>query len=259
MRDERAQQWGSVLTHEDFVERWQMIPEAFVLHAIHRSQVEYVASLIKGSRAKGKYQQAEYQGRFKATRAGFVESPSPKLRLRFPNDVVSRYQRERLAFREAIGVDALISESESLVRARANHVIGALATDSDAMSKMRRALHRVRAPVLDQAYPGWDSSLTWQIDSVRRDDDAVCIDGWAFSPETKLDAEFAIQSSGRDRLIPVSPSRTPRPDVAQVFPNAPLDCGFRIEVPAGILDPVDGSSLMVRATGTSLWDSRPLA
>lgn len=156
IRDERAQQWGSFLAAEDHQLRTSTIPEAFLLHAIYRSEVEYVASLIKASGAKGRHQTAEFLGRYKAGRGGYRRGPGPVLRVLFPVEAFAQYEQERQRFRAALGADALVAESEQLVRRRAQMVISEAAEDPEVMRYLRGPLRGVSAPELDRIYPDRD-------------------------------------------------------------------------------------------------------
>jgi hypothetical protein len=159
IRDERAQQWGSLLAPEDHQERVSTIPEAFLLHAIYRSEVEYVASLVKASGAKGRHQAAEYMGRYKSGRGGYRAGSAPILRVVFPADAFSRYERARKRFRTSVGADHLVAESEQLVRSRAATVIREAVDDPEVMRHLRGPLRGVTAPELDHTYPGWDGRV----------------------------------------------------------------------------------------------------
>ena len=87
MVDRRAQGHGSLVTEQFLVQHWADLPEALVLHAINRSQHEYVASLTKGLR------QAGSDLALRVDRFGFVPTEAPVLSLSPKPRSLSAYRR----------------------------------------------------------------------------------------------------------------------------------------------------------------------
>ena len=246
--DERGQQWGSVVPPEHLVQSWDELPRAFVLHAVHRSQVEYVASLAKGLRQTG----ADHD--LKTNRRGYVPGGAPPLRFEPPADALAAYRTARAAFHAAVGVGPLVRAAEQQVLARADALLARAVEDEQVMARLRGPLHGVEAPALDARHPGWDAHLEWYVDGVALDGGVLRVDGWAYGTGA-TGIELALRGGGHE--LPLAHAAVARPDVAGVRPGAPEDCGFRVEAAVGDVD-LHEAVLVARVAGSRFWDARPL-
>jgi hypothetical protein len=247
LRDERAQQWGSLVPPDWLAERADALPEAFVLHAVHRSPVEYLGSLARGLRQTGS------EIAVKANRPGFLPSPAP--RVAFPDlpGPLAEHARDLAAFRERVGADAAVEASRRALVGRGEALVVAAAADVGVLQQLRAPARGLALPALDRAHPGWDRRLPWCVDAVAPTADGLRVTGWAYD-ERGRPLELAVRpSAGRDAR-PVAATWLPRPDVATTHPGAPLACGFAVEVP----DPPEDPVLRVRPVGAALWDEWPL-
>lgn len=249
---EEGQQWGSFVPDDHFASTRDHLPEAFVLHAVHRSQTEYVGSLRKPQRT------STTDSRYRTNRRGFLARGGPVLPVRLPEPALARYLRARERFRAEVGVDALVDEATAFTSHRASSVIQDVVADPTLMERVRGVLHRVSAPALDQRYPGWDYHLEWCVDAVRPTEAGAEVTGWAFSATSGHDLEFGFRDAAGALWHAGPVDRSPRRDVVHVHPEAPPDSGFRVEVPRGLS--VDaGTLLLARPTGSTVWSSLPLS
>ena len=247
--DDREQQWGSFVPREYLHERRDSLPAAFVMHAIHRSETEYVASLAKGLRQVG----ADL--RFKPNRGGYVPSDAPRLKFSPGLPQLRSYRQARSHFHDELGVGSLIRESERQTVERADALVAMAAADASVMTELRSQLHGVSSDILDHRYPGWDSPIVWWVDAVEVVEGRIWVTGWAFNVDG-ADVEFAVRDGSGEEWLNLPCESVPRPDVALVHPGAPLDCGFRIEVPAGVKGSLGEAVLMARVRGGYFWDVR---
>lgn len=132
--DRRAQVGGSLLPEEHLVERWSTLPEAFVLHAVHRSPVEYVASLTKGLRQMGLGDEV------KTNRRGYVTTEAPVLDLTLPVAARRGYEARRGEFRGGLDIDRLVRGAQRKAVARAEGLLAAVAADEALAGQLRGPL-----------------------------------------------------------------------------------------------------------------------
>lgn len=253
LEDEAAQQWGSFVPPDHVPSASDELPEAFVLHAIHRSETEYVGSLTKVIR------RSPSDSTYRTNRRGFLPRSGPARGLDLPAPEVAAYLDALADHRVAAGVDDLVHEAEDDVRHRAESVLEAAAADRAVMERLRGALRGLSVPALDRRYPGWDRQLEWHADAAgRAGDGSVRVVGWAFSPGAG-DVELALRDEAGREWPAESVVRTPRPDVAAAHPGAPLDCGFEARWPPEAAADPSAVSLLARPAGGSVWSVRPLS
>ena len=252
LEDQEQQQWGSFVPAEPFAPMRATLPEAFVLHTVNRSQTEYLASLVKPQRTAA----TDPDFAFRTNRRGFVALDGPVLGVHLPEDQRASYLRDRALFRARAGVDGLVEQAEASATDRAASVVEQAAADPALLERLRGVLYGVRSPVLDQRHPGWDDHLESWVDAVAQEDGVVSITGWAFSGAGR-ELELGLRDPSGAWWPPRSVTWSPRPDVVAVHPGAPLECGFRAELPAA---PAlgDGAALVARPAGTAVWWSTPL-
>jgi len=251
--DIRAQGGGSFVTEDHRVAHWGELPEAFVLHAVNRSQREYVASLLKGLRQAGE------DTEFKINRFGFQPSEAPTLTLRPGSAALRSYWQARRSFLAEVGTDGLTRRAQERALDRAAGLLERLRGDAGLMTLLGGALRGISEPTLDAAHPGWDARVRWWVDAVEARVDRTTVVGWAFSVPVGTSLAFALRDgSGRDWMDLVVRT-TSRPEVRAEHGEAPLECGFEIDVPAELADEVSALQLRVQARGASTWESIRLA
>lgn len=268
--DEEAQQWGSFVPREWLAARSHAVPSAFVVHAMHRSPVEYVSSLARGRRQTGR------QMPVKNNRHGFAASDAPRLAFSGEPAAVEDYLARRRAFLDRVGADALVDRARAQARERADDLIARAATDPVLLQQLRKPLRHVELPVLEAAHPGWDTPLHWRLDRtegvvavaeprglgrlVRRAVDQqprpTQVIGWAFD-ETGAQVEFAIRDGAGRVWEDVEVERVERPDVVAVLPGAPERAGFVLHLPERARK-LEDAGVLARSSGSRVWEEWPL-
>jgi len=251
MVDERRQVWGSRVEPEYLAEHADELPEAFVLHAMNRSDREYLAKLADGFRQSGE------DLAFKPNRRGYLPTPSPVLRLP-ASRAWKRLQKDREGFRQRVAVDQPVHRSRKLLMARSDDLVQKLLDDADLLFGLRRALRGISAPEIDRCYPGWqDGIIEWKVDGVDVREDIAHVYGWAFTARSHDGIEFALLGDG-GIVREVGVTWFDRPDVGRVLADAPARCGFDVEVPSELKGELPSLALALRIRGTSTWERRSL-
>lgn len=251
MVDERAQQWGSLITQDHLIQRHAQVPEAFVLHMMHRSSQEYVACLGQGLRQTGQ------NLNLKSNRSGFVPRATPMLDLSPHPEAITAYRAARDRFRVAVDVDRLTLACQQQRISTAESLIDAATVDFVTMGQLKNALRGVVEPRLDHAYPGWDTPLKWHIDSTERRGESLLVAGWAVGVDQDAEIEFALEDAAGQNWPAPPAMAMARPDVVDILPGAPVECGFLMEVPVG--QRCSFPRLKARQAGHTFWDVRQLA
>ncbi|MEI2713040.1 MAG: glycosyltransferase family 2 protein [Nocardioides sp.] len=254
-REDGARQLGwSVVSSAWLASNSAAVPEAFVLHAAHRSQEEYVSGLAKGLRQTGR------DISFKNTRGGFSPSVQPRLTWEVDARDSARY-RERLdEFRRNADVNELTTAAELQSTRRYEAAMHRLRTEPDFLRAHVEALHGICDEGLDRAFPGWDVALNSWVDSAAIVGDRLEVTGWAFRDDRQGGIEFAIEAGPIETgqgvaLAPLSCVSQSRPEVGNLFKGAPDECGFRLEFPALAAPLV----LLMRLEGRTHWRRTPLS
>jgi hypothetical protein len=251
MTDERAQQWGSLVPPDYWTSHWHSLPEAFVVHALHRSATEYVARLADGDRQTGTDRS------YKTNRHGYVAGPAPLLSFDPDGAAVQAYHAARERFHGELGVEQRIRHAESLHLPKARLVMAEVAKDGELMGQLRVALRGVPAPELDELYPGWDATVEWWVDGTQQRLGRTWVVGWGYTvPATPL--EFALRDKNGQLWTALDATVTARPEVRSERGDAPVECGFEFAIPWSLEGLHQDAEVLIRPHGATFWDARPL-
>lgn len=134
--DVKSQVHGSMVTNAHWQEHWNELPEAFVFHAINKSETEYLATIAKGQRQSGRDLE------FKTNRKGYLQSRSPVLTFAPPARAHRSYLRQRDAFlrQSQPQLDRMIRRSERLLLNRSEGLRSRLHDDADLRAGLALAL-----------------------------------------------------------------------------------------------------------------------
>lgn len=246
--DEVAQHYGSFVTDEHLAVHGGHLPEALVLHALNRSATEYVASLRKAHR------RSEQDSPFRTNRDGYLPTRARRLALPVAEEARAAYEASRARFREETGTVGLVAEAQEWIRDRADGVILEAAQDPLVLERLRRSLRGVRASQLDARCSGWEHGTEWWVSRCTWDGTFVAVEGWAFSHVPGEEMEFGLRGGDGRFHAPLLVERSPRPDVAELHPDAPADCGYRVVLPPELTgDP--RVQVLTRPVGASGWTS----
>lgn len=114
--DAKSQVHGSMVTTDHWHSHWDELPEAFIFHAINRSEIEYLAAIAKGKRQSG--QDLE----FKSNRKGYLPTQAPVLTFKPPSRALRSYLRQRRSFHRQMKLVQPIATSQSMLLDRAEEL-----------------------------------------------------------------------------------------------------------------------------------------
>jgi hypothetical protein len=137
LEDRVAQRRGAFVTDDFLRSHWDRLPEAFVLHAINRSTLEYVAAQAQGTRETGQVVTV------KGGRIGFVPTAAPVLAVSLPRRAHKGYQRARRRFRKRVAVDQAVVRAQRLVAERARRLLAEADDDAALAAELVPFLHGV--------------------------------------------------------------------------------------------------------------------
>ena len=248
MVDQKQQRGGSCVPLSMVQQEGSHLPEAFILHAINRSEPEYVARLAVGLR------QTKKALRVKTNRRGYLPTDSPVNSFSPDGRAFRRYEGSRRRFHRRLGIAPLVTKSRAATLARGQELMAAMVTSPETMGELRYAMRGVHAPELDHAYSGWNSpTIHRHVDRIEEREGAMHVWGWAFTvPSVSL--EFALMSPGEGEWLTLRATRGDRPDVQAVHADAPIDCGFDVEIPRALAARLTTVDLGIRAVGAAFWD-----
>lgn len=227
--------------------RWDAVPEAFVLHAINRSEIEYVASLRRA------WRRSPEDPAYRANRDGFGIRARPILELELPSDAVNDYQRARREFEAGLGVGTVLGAAREATLERADLVIRDVLDDEETRQLLQHALRGVSDPRLSLEASARDYRIEWYVDDLAVGDTQLTVTGWVFSDVLGRDIELALRDAAGHQLDVNSLEKFERPDVGAVFRGAPLNCGIRAVFDLdGRFDPAS-ATLTARPVGSQTW------
>lgn len=251
LSDKRGQQWGSFVDEATYLAQWAEVPEAFVLHAIHRSQLEYVASMRKVIR------RSPDESVYRTNRLGFGARARPVLVPALPQHRVAAYLAARDAFETRVGIAAELAAAREAMSQRCEQAIDDAVRDPALMERLRVALTGVDDPRLGEGSSDWDYRLEWHVDQTEYDDTALTLSGWVFSDVLNRDLELGVRDM-RGAVVPAAEvAWGERPDVAAALRGAPIRCGFRAVFPTGPAFDAGTAELIARPVGAAAWSSAP--
>lgn len=139
--DAALQAEGSKISPEQIQGFKADLPAAFILHRLHRSQLEYVAILAKG------LGQAGSDVVLKNNRDGYIATTGARLRFDVGPSAFEAYEASRVAFRSAARVDEHVFSSEVFAAISALGVIELVRSgtvDRDLAEKVMRGVDEER-------------------------------------------------------------------------------------------------------------------
>jgi hypothetical protein len=178
------------------------------------------------------------------------------LALHLPPDRLADYLAARSAFEAEFCADAdaaaALQDARTRTLQRADTVVAEALADPVLMTRLRGALRGVEDARLDREYPGWDVHLEGYVDGWSRDGARVATWGWVFAAGADVDIELGVGDPAGHVVVADDVEWVDRPEVGQVFGQAPLRCGFSLTL---TLDGAvgDDARVVARPVGTSLW------
>jgi hypothetical protein len=191
--------------------------EAFILHAMHRTETEYLARL-GGGRVDPKL------GAIKSNRLGFLTT-SYDMMLGISGETQVQYRQRYKEFLKVCAISTNDYDFEGEVKSRHKDALRLISSEgAENFHLQLRGLQSLK----DELGLGTSVFLKHSIDvSEVGEDGVVTISGWAYDWLGHQKLDFVI-STPEGLVLAIDRRAVSRPDVLKAFPDAPSDCGFLI-------------------------------
>lgn len=194
--------------------------KAFVVHRLYRSEVEYLAVLVRGnpdSKTRG-------PADFKLNRHGYNFNQGPSAVASFPIHEVAKYHAGLEAILKSEDLFTGISIARETVLDRYRECLKlAVSIEYSNNRLVQQLFHGCTVEPLARMFTE-PRKTDYSLDVVRADNGVLIISGWAFSKWARSELRFGVQ--GANKLDGLSWRRSERPDVSRVKPWIPVNSGF---------------------------------
>lgn len=203
------------------------LPDHFIFHAAYRSENEYISRLLRGRGHANDFRI------IKVNRAGYLPEPNSKtMDWEIEDESRREYLENYLSFIEECSVGGFLHQTD-YVNSEVEKFIDLICENKELIAQHYIQLRGINFQAISSNF-GVTDTIKFAIDLVQRTSgNGVKIVGWCYDWfYRKLDIEAHIKVSGT-KLTNISLVRHKRPDVLKVYRDAPLECGFTLNVPAG--------------------------
>ncbi|SER59983.1 Glycosyl transferase family 2 [Pseudomonas sp. NFACC02] len=196
--------------------------DAFIIHRLYRSEVEYLAALVRGnpdSKTRG-------PSDFKLNRHGYNFYQGPVVHLSFADEEVKNYKSSL----DGMFADGRISDEINIAR---KTVLDRYQRCLDLAVDIEYSNNRL----IQQLFQGCTvqplakmvsepQTIDYSVDVVRLDNGLITISGWAYSKWAYSEMRFGVQGASSSEKLHWT--RSDRPDVSRAKPWVPLRAGFDV-------------------------------
>jgi len=225
LETEKDQHSRSKVSLERFNSTRDILESSFILHLVHKSQREYLASLLRGR------QHVNNDHIFKNNRWGYLQIPNQGISFTIGTKKIEEYnQGFELFIQESRIFDELV-KAQHFVTRKFNSAILILTSDITLVDKYSEQLKGLNLREASPNLPIINHTLNNIEKVVLTEHNTVRIYGWAFYPFSKEPISVEIifpDPEGAD--IKKTIKITERPDVLESYPYATLNCGFALEI-----------------------------
>ena len=217
----------SVISKTQMAQYGDNLDRAFVLHRAHRSETEYLASLLRNRPYRGRTHE---DVPLKTNRNGFVQTRENRLDFTPPTDALAEYSKAREELLARLPA-RLIREAKQSAMRRAAQLIRMLTEQPVLLKEYAYLFEGVsREPICSTIEAINREHVHGHIDEVSRERDQIHVRGWFYQHQAPLPTEL-FQLNGQ---APTAISVEPRPDVCNAHAAAPVDCGVVLHFAAPI-------------------------
>ena len=198
------------------------VDRAFLIHRAHRSETEYLASLLRNRPYRGRTHE---DIPLKANRTGFVQTAENIVTFTPPADALADYQQARAQLLARLPAGLLTKAKQSAME-RAARLMQMLAEDPDLLRDYAFLFEGVqREQIRSQVAAVQRERVYGQVDEVTHDGTRLHVRGWFY--------RRGISVSETDIRLGQQPAtgvtREARPDVRHAHASAPLECGVQLQ------------------------------
>lgn len=197
------------------------LQDAFIIHRMYRSEIEYVACLYRGNPNSNE----SIGSVFKDNRHGFKTHSDNVITIDFSPTRFQDYTGQFDRFVDECALADEIQKARDFVRFRSNeaipHIRDLVKRDADLAKQL---FNGCRSPFIKEIFSLVSENPKFKIDSTKVTDDCVESLGWAFMPQALTPIRFAMG----DDLRTVPHVVIPRPDIPRIHASATENCGFKL-------------------------------
>lgn len=199
------------------------IDDSFILHLIHKSQVEYLASLTRGR------SHANDSNIFKTNRFGYLPKPEETyIKFFIQEEKIQKYDKNFQEFIKKNNISSHLKTAQSFIYSRFHEALDKLSSNPSLLDLYKKQLKGLKIKDLNN-YHTRSSTAKYHIDVIKLTNNTIDILGWAFDPFSREPMTLEVTlNTAEEKNVTISKKN--RPDVTSAYPDANLDCGFKIEI-----------------------------
>ncbi|WP_349616769.1 glycosyltransferase family 2 protein [Azotobacter salinestris] len=206
-----------------FEETSTQIDESFILHLIHKSQAEYLASLTRGR------SHANDNNIFKTNRFGYLPKPeNTYINFLVQEEKIQKHEKNFQEFIRQNDISSHLKTAQLFVYSKFHEALDKLSNNPSLLDQYKQQLQGLKIKDLSN-YRIKSNTATYYIDIIKLTGNTIDILGWVFDPFSRdpITLEVTLNTKEEKSIII---SKKNRPDVINIYPDANLDCGFKIEI-----------------------------
>lgn len=205
------------------IEKPTTVPDAFIIHRMYRSEVEYLACLYRGNPNS----KESVGSLYKDNRHGFKTFASDALSLAFPCPQARIYKQQLASFIKTCNLSELNIVAQKCVFDRSTHAISSAAQlMRESPSIATKIFSGCQSQPLINLINGSLRTFNYRVDSIRQEPDSCTLVGWAFDELAKT--LYRVIPSEEFRIL--DSEFIARPDVHKIYPMAHIECGFKLRI-----------------------------
>jgi hypothetical protein len=196
--------------------------DAFIIHRLYRSELEYLAALVRGnpdSKTRG-------PADFKLNRHGYNFYQGPVVHLSFSDEEVRNYKRLLAGMLVGGQISDEVNVARTTVLERYQRCLD-LAVDIEYSNNrliQQLFLGCTVQPLVEMVSE--QQTIDYSVDIVRLNNGLITISGWAYSKRAYSEMRFGVQAASFSGKLHWA--RSDRPDVSRAKPWVPLKAGFDV-------------------------------
>jgi hypothetical protein len=196
--------------------------DAFILHQINRSSIEYISSLLRGRGHKND------DNIFKANRTGYLADldSGPGIPFKIDALLLERYDSGFEDFLQNTGIRTLLSEARRFIFERFYSAVALIRANPDLLSRYREQLKGVKInDLISDSLKIESVFLSVDVLLLTEHNRSIQVEGWTFDALSCTKPEIAVLYNG-SADIHIHIDHVHRTDVLELYPDADSDAGF---------------------------------
>ncbi|KPY85498.1 glycosyltransferase family 2 protein [Pseudomonas syringae pv. tagetis] len=196
--------------------------DAFILHQINRSSIEYMSSLLRGRGHKND------DNIFKVNRAGYLADldSGPGIPFKIDARLLENYDSGFEDFLHNTGIRTLLSEARQFIFERFYKAVALIRSNPELLSRYREQLKGVKInDLISDSLKMESVFLSVDVLLLTEHNRSIQVEGWTFDALSSTKPEISVFYSG-SADIHIHIGYVYRSDVLELYPDADSDAGF---------------------------------